>query len=83
MKKIIIVTKCLKNSLTSPGVAQFSFRGFYAGYKIKSLNIYHDSFPWDKDEEYIIYLIVTKITHHCLEGRALKIKKLKDFMMDC
>ena len=82
MKKILVVTKCLKNSLQIPGVAQFSFRGFYSGHKIRSIQIAHESFEWEKDEEYVIYLWVIEVKKNCLQGKAIKVKKLRDFLME-
>jgi hypothetical protein len=82
MKKILVVTKCLKKSLKIPGVAQFSFKGFYSGHKICSIQIAHESFEWEKDEEYVIYLWAIEVKNNCLQGKAIKVKKLSDFLME-
>jgi hypothetical protein len=82
MKKILVVTRCLKISLQIPGVAQFSFRGFYSGHTIRSIQIAHESFVWEKDEEYVIYLWVMDVKKDCLQGKAIKVKKLSDFLME-
>jgi hypothetical protein len=82
MKKILVVTKCLKNSLQIPGLAQFSFKGYYSGHKICSIQIAYEAYEWEKDEEYVIYLWVIEVKKNCLKGKAIKVKKLRDFLME-
>ena len=52
MKKIIVVSRCLKIPKNEPQTAEFSFRGYYLGSQIKSLLITKINEPWEKNEEY-------------------------------
>lgn len=82
MKKIIVVSRCLKILKKEPQVAEFSFKGHYSGHQIKSLLITQMNQSWEKSEDYVIYLMVTEIINARLIGKALKIKKISDFMME-
>lgn len=82
MKKIIVVSRCLKISKKEPQIAEFSFKGYYSGHLIKSLLITQMDESWEESEEYVIYLKIMEIKDNKLSGKALKIKKLSAFLME-
>ena len=82
MKKIIVVSRCLKIAKKQPQMAEFSFKGYYSGHQIKSLIITQPDDLWIKSEEYVIYLRIVDIKNNRLIGTALKVKKLSEFLMD-
>lgn len=82
MKTIIIVSRCLKvkrSTASEYETCEFHFRGVCAGEVLKRLVLKsRKDFLIRKNEDYLMYVQITKLEEGILEGAILKVKRLDD-----
>lgn len=75
MRKLYIVTRCLKNQ---KHYYLCHFRGFYRGEKISSIKVLKEEHRLDEGEEYLMLAIESELVDETLIVRAVKCKNVQD-----
>jgi hypothetical protein len=86
MKNIIIVSRCLScwpyEGDPTHSIGHFSFRGFYAGTEVASMELRAPlGTTWKKGEDYLMYVKIKKLSGRELFGDVLRARLLSEIMM--
>jgi hypothetical protein len=75
MRKLYIVTRCLKNQ---KHYYLCHFRGFYRGYKISRIKVLKEELKLEEGEEYLMLAVENKLIEKTLIVRVIKCKNVQD-----